>query len=280
MMRRSIAPVRSPYVRAKTVPAQPSIVDFGQAYAQIQDAIKRMTAKEALLDKKLSLADQTISTAQDRLTDAHKQVGRITEVFDGIRYAKGKDGRDGADGVDADEDSVADRVMANIRQPKDGDTPMIDYAAIVEEVSQRIKQPEDGKDAELDYEKLVERLEKELGIGDKIDSSVRQRMAWVQAGQHGGGTTVSPGTNITLVPNPDGTTTINATGGGGKFIYNEEVAGSGTAWTLAHSPINNSLQLFANGQRLMPTVDYSVSGDVITTVLSWDTGTLLADYQY
>ena len=73
---------------------------------------------------------------------------------------------------------------------------------------------------------------------------------------------------------------VDATGATGTAVYNEVVSGSGTAWTLAHTPTTDTLMLYANGQRLTPTVDYSLSGTAITTVTSWATGTLLADYFY
>lgn len=73
---------------------------------------------------------------------------------------------------------------------------------------------------------------------------------------------------------------VSATGGAGTAVYSEVVSGSGTAWTLAHTPTSSSLMLYANGQRLTPTVDYSISGANITTVSSWVAGTILADYIY
>lgn len=66
----------------------------------------------------------------------------------------------------------------------------------------------------------------------------------------------------------------------GTAVYNEVVAGSGTSWTLAHIPTTGTLQLYANGQRLMETTDYTLSGASITTLTSWAAGTLLADYLY
>ncbi len=69
-------------------------------------------------------------------------------------------------------------------------------------------------------------------------------------------------------------------GGSSNSVYNESVSGSGTSWTLAHTPDSGTLRVYVNGQRLIPTTDYSLSGATITTVLSWDAGTLLADYQY
>lgn len=68
--------------------------------------------------------------------------------------------------------------------------------------------------------------------------------------------------------------------GAGTQVLNEVVSGSGTAWTLAHTPTTVGVALYANGQRLTPTVDYTRTTTSITTVLSWSTGTLLADYLY
>lgn len=73
---------------------------------------------------------------------------------------------------------------------------------------------------------------------------------------------------------------VDASGASGTAVYNEVVAGSGTAWTLAHTPTTGTLMLYANGQRLTPTVDYSLSGADVTTVTSWVAGTILADYFY
>lgn len=69
-------------------------------------------------------------------------------------------------------------------------------------------------------------------------------------------------------------------GGGNTFVYNEVVSGSGTSWTLANTPVAGSQAIYANGQRLTPTVDYTISGAAITTIDSWAAGTVLADYQH
>lgn len=68
----------------------------------------------------------------------------------------------------------------------------------------------------------------------------------------------------------------------GTFVDNEIVTGSGTSWTLAHIPLSGSQHIYANGQRLTPGGgnDYTISGAVVTTSLSWSAGTVLADYRY
>ena len=63
------------------------------------------------------------------------------------------------------------------------------------------------------------------------------------------------------------------------FIDSEIVSGSGTTFTLANTPVSGSLKLYAGRNRLYPTTDYSISTATITTILSWSTGDLLADYR-
>lgn len=70
-------------------------------------------------------------------------------------------------------------------------------------------------------------------------------------------------------------------GAGNTVVYNEVVSGSATTFTLAHTPTSSAiLRVYANGQRLIPTTDYSLSGAIITTVNSWDAGTVTADYEF
>lgn len=68
--------------------------------------------------------------------------------------------------------------------------------------------------------------------------------------------------------------------GGNTFVYNETVSGSATTFTLLHTPVPGMQAVYANGQRLNPATDYSIVAAVITTVDSWSTGQILADYQY
>jgi len=67
---------------------------------------------------------------------------------------------------------------------------------------------------------------------------------------------------------------------GSTSVYNEVVAGSATTFTLANTPDTDTLRLYANGQRLTPTTDYSLTGAVITTVSSWSANAITADYNY
>ena len=69
-------------------------------------------------------------------------------------------------------------------------------------------------------------------------------------------------------------------GASANFVYNEVVAGSGTSFTLANTPVAGSQALYALGQRLTLTVDYTISGANIILVNSLLAASLLADYQF
>ena len=69
-------------------------------------------------------------------------------------------------------------------------------------------------------------------------------------------------------------------GGGNNFVYNEILSGSGTAFTFATAPIAGLYTIYARGQKLIPTTDYTVSGANVTTVGTFVAGDLMADYQY
>ena len=63
-------------------------------------------------------------------------------------------------------------------------------------------------------------------------------------------------------------------------IVGEIVAGSGTNWTLAQTPVPNSVALYANGVRLTPGAgnDYTINGIVIVTAAIYSGGVVTADY--
>ena len=69
-------------------------------------------------------------------------------------------------------------------------------------------------------------------------------------------------------------------GGGGTAVYNEVVAGNTTTFTLAHTPTAGTVRVYGLGQRLVPTTDWTISGAIITTVSTWSTGQIVADYNY
>lgn len=102
-------------------------------------------------------------------------------------------------------------------------------------------------------------------------------------GGSGGEITVTDGTHTvtdtTEINFTSGAVVTNAGGGvanvaisGGGFTYwNEVVSGSGTSWTLAHSPsVAGNVLLFGDGIAMRPGAgnDYTISGANITTAIS------------
>lgn len=76
---------------------------------------------------------------------------------------------------------------------------------------------------------------------------------------------------------------VDSGGGAGTFVYNEIVAGSGTTFTLANTPIAGTQAIYGNGQRLTPGAgnDYTIATATITILNgSYSAGQILADYQY
>lgn len=92
------------------------------------------------------------------------------------------------------------------------------------------------------------------------------------------GRTISGGMTRTLVQQMIDAASLG--GGGGGFTYiNEVVAGSGTSFTLDHTPVDSSrVALYGGGSRLTPTADYTIAGAAITMAFAYSAGQVLADY--
>jgi len=162
------------------------------------------------------------------------------DYFDGEKGLDGKDGRDGIDGRDG-VDGNHGRDGIDGEDGEDGESPDMDE--IFDTIVKRFKKE---KPLDISHIKNASTFMK-----DGIKYRVEELM-------HGGGS--GSATSAT-------------------FVYNEVVAGSGTSFTLANTPVVGTVQLFGIGQRFTPTVDYTIVGASITTVNSWNTGDILSDYQ-
>ena len=70
--------------------------------------------------------------------------------------------------------------------------------------------------------------------------------------------------------------------GGGKTLFTEIPTGSGTSFTLSHTPVT-IVMIVARGQILYPSganQGYSILGTALTTNDSWSAGDILATYYY
>lgn len=66
----------------------------------------------------------------------------------------------------------------------------------------------------------------------------------------------------------------------GIVVYNEVVNGDVQTFTLLHTPVAGTLRVYARGQRILPTTDFTLTGAIITTTDTFTIGDLYADYTY
>jgi hypothetical protein len=105
-----------------------------------------------------------VRLAQDNFKAyAASQFSQLKEQTDGAIAridARLAEVKDGVDGQDADEQVVIQKVLSQIRQPKDGETPVLDYPRIIREVAALIPPPKDGTNA--DPQTLIPQLLAEI----------------------------------------------------------------------------------------------------------------------
>jgi len=97
----------------------------------------------------------------------------------------------------------------------------------------------------------------------------------------GGGDSYSAGSGISI-STVGGIKVISTTGVGGISVFGEIPTGSGTTFTLAHTPAS-TISLYRGGARQRAGVgnDYTLSGATITLAVALETGELLeCDYNY
>ena len=92
------------------------------------------------------------------------------------------------------------------------------------------------------------------------------------------------GSGVIVTENIDGSVNVAISGGGGggnNFSIGEVAAGAtGNSFTIAHPPIPGTVAVYYEGQRLKVGLDYTISGQTITSVNTFVAGTVLVDYQY
>ncbi len=228
---------KSPYRGIKALP-QPSAFDMALGYAQLTEMVKELNQlkqqhsevidshnskfEEALFShiEKINALIDEINTALTTLknTDFTGEPGPIP--VPGIHYPIPKDG------VSPDENEIIKRVLAQIRQPKDGETPIINEEKIAKLASKYIKIPE-VKSPKIDHNAIVEKVFEILDSGKKklstkhigdMTEGLEQYLRPIRslaAGFRGGGDVVSAGSNITITTDVDGKKVIASTGGGG-----------------------------------------------------------------
>lgn len=207
-----------------------------------------------------------------RIDDALAEAARrIATIHKGDPGAPGTPGKDAAPPPTLE--AIVAAVLPHLPAPEAGDDG------------------EPGKDGEhadpqqvvdLILEKGLIKMEHIGGLEERV-AEIRNHVAKQVPQWRGGGDTVAAGSGIT-VSSSGGVKTISASGSSGTKVRDEVPAGaSGTAFTLAHTPIASTLQLFRGGARQsVNNGDYTIVGAAITLTVTLDPSveTLTADYEY
>lgn len=192
---------------------------------QLSPEIKKLAFEARFMTKLTGMYEslmEALAEVRDLARDVRAHAQRIQNLPPGPRGERGERGPTGV----AKQPPTLEQILAKIPTPKDGVSPNVQDVAA--EVMSLITLPENGKDAVIDQKAIVEELFEKItakdfdwrkipGLANEM-ASYRNQLAGKQYGKdtliRGGGMTMSAGSNITLVPQPDGTVQINASGGG------------------------------------------------------------------
>ncbi len=288
--------IKLPY-KSSSKPVQPSAFDIALGFSQINELSKQLEAlrneHKSVLESHNMEFEKTINAKIEELDTVLQEVLKIQKGDKGDMPTPGIDFPIPEDGKSVDENLIVQKVLSQIRQPKDGDTPIVDENGIIKKVLSKIPKSEPVKVPVVDHQAIVDKIFEILNSGknklsikhigdftDGLEQTIRPIRS-LMAGFRGGGDVVIPGSNITITTDANGKKIIASTAGGGTFVDNEVVLGNGTSWTLASVPILGTEHIFASRNRLFVNTDYTISGKNITLINgnTFVTGDLLADYQ-
>lgn len=220
---------------------------------------------------------QEVGTVKSLADEVRSQMKRIVALPKGDKGDPGKPGRDarglpGKDGVDGapgkdgytpikgkdyftknEKEELTVSILQRIRLPKDGETPVVDYDLAAKKTVELII-----KEQLLDTNSIK-------GLRNEI-SSYRNQLAMKQAGQHGGGDTVTAGSGITITTNSDGIKVISATGGGvGTVTDVSVVSANGFAGSVANATTTPAITLTTTVTGLIKGNGTAISAAVANT---------------
>ncbi len=190
----------------------------------------------------------------------------VSSVFSMVKVENGytpKKGKDYFTESEKKEFITSITKLIEVPKPKN-----IDIGEIIEKVRGKIKTQDI-----IGFNEIIEMLRRQ------IDASKTWR---------GGGDTVAAGTNITITTDSNGNKVISSSGGGSSINFSDSETPSGTingvntSFTLANTPDPAlSLILSRNRSIQIQGVDYTLSGNTITTTTAPAGGTILrAWYRY
>lgn len=250
-----------------------------QLGGQVQTVITRLDAVAAKIEADHS---QDLDTVKGLVADAivslqtasdEKVMERLAQIKDGYTPIKGKDYFDGKTPILGEDYTIPEPI------PGSPDTP--------DEITNK-----------LNASSILIKKERVEGLMDAIRN--------IASGLVGGavgitttfflknGTTIGRAKNINFIEGNNVTFTMyqtgdqmnvsassSATSGGATWVDSEVPSGSGTSFTLAHTPVAGTVKVYRGGARQQVNVDYTLSGTSITLTNALATGeVLVVDYGF
>jgi hypothetical protein len=226
---------------------------LGQEYKK---ALVTVTKYEELLDTYIAELERVQQMKEDKPGE------------DGYTPIKGVDYFDGAPGKDAemiDMDFLVETVLSQIPKPENGKDAVIDYNEVAELVIEKLK-----ADSKLSMNDIKGFREEMASYRNQLAGKIYGKDTWAR----GSGTTVSAGSNVTLVPQSDGTVQINASGGGSgtnvttQYQLTAVQAGSDVTIDLAQltnfATFSDLIAIYRNNIMQTEGIDFTVAGPIVT----------------
>lgn len=237
-------PIKGKLKKSIMSPVQP--MAFAQDIGSVSNLLYELRALRddivAVTNLELDKIDEKIAEIDSKMEEALSlEKGEKGEDADELKIAQWvlsqiPTPKDGRDGKDADEDRIVSKIAKMVPRSDD----------IAKEVLKRIPENKASlkviqEKIELDPEVLMGHLEKlspklkdKLGINeiDKLTKILDRRYI------HGGGDTVTAGTNVTITRNANGDKVINATGGASIAVLDATgtIDDSNTIFTFTSVP--------------------------------------------
>lgn len=226
---------------------------------KVDDVFKKVKIIQDELDKKTT--DSLTKTTEEINNQSKNILSEMQSLFNDFLLLRPEDGQPG---IDADEEYIIQEIAKLIPE-------YIEYT------------PDTADEIVI----KLQSLEGDQRLSAKYIKDLPEFFTRVieEGGAHGGGyeTPLVDSTGKAIPKNQFGAYIIQTqTSGGGGFTYvNEIVGGSGTSFTLAHTPVDSTkVALYGGGSRLTPGSgnDYTITGAAITMTNAYSAGQVLADY--
>ena len=190
----------------------------------------------------------------------------------------GKTGKQGEKGIKGDTGTQGIKGEAGTQgekgnNGKDGENSEVDINDLVKKTLERISKPKDGKDAKIDINDIVNKVVskiKSLKDDNRVSYNNLKDVPQIYRKD-----TALGGMSNTTIANDLGLNFVD------DEIPSGTLNGTNKDFTIKETPINGSLKVYRDGQRLKITEDYTLSGKTISLIFApVSDQILLVDYRY